>query len=1068
MLSSAPLPDQPTADTCIHSGRFDRISVAAFLAVMNCAMFASTNGASLLPEDLRLVPFPKEVRLAAGGLKLDGNLTIKIAGTAPARQAAAALQQEIARSTKREPDVTTTAAPAVQPAMLWLGTKAAPNDEAERAVGPLPEQREGYVLVVTDAFAVVAARQPAGLACGVRTLGQLVRANLREGRIPAMSVRDWPSLRWRGFQDDITRGPSSTLEQLEREVSLGAEFKLNLFTYYMEHQFAYKKYPFIGPKDGSLLPEDLKALVDYARPLQVEILGSQQSLGHFGAILQHEEFKALRETPGILTPAREESYQLLDDLYSEVVPLLPFAFFNVCCDEADDVGTGQSKPLADQIGRGGVYVRHLRRLHDLLRDKYGKRMMMWGDVILNHPENVNDLPKDTVMLVWDYAGAPSFDNKITPFVKAGHEYFVCPSVANFGCILPRFPMANANIQNLVRDGARQGALGMINTAWDDDAQTLNAVNWHGYAWGAECAWNASATSLTNFNRRVGAVLFGEAGDHFGRATELLAECFALASLDHMSDGRFWQLDLDEVRTSAPTLRSHMERVLGFVRPAIEQLETCRKQATVNVDLLDAFIFEARRMELIGQRVLDAQAAAAAYRKACEATGSDAEAQLANAEALMRKCRDAHRLLGEGFRELWVRENRPYMLNAIMSLYAKAAAAYDSRLERLASARACLRVGKPLLSPAEVGLAPLELGLRSTHPEQVVAMPLDPATTWLDTSATHRVGLVIHTGSAERVDLPVEVDIVLPPDLASRPVRGFARTGMTGIKEIPAQLDPGTEPGHGRLVLALNGLLPKQTEVPVWVYLGLRQTPAPLPQAASATAGPDGTWLIENDKVRLQLAPKGAHVYRWEVKSMANKNLAMSDETRRSGGGFAEVGGRRTRLHKLKRIASGPALVRFECAEASGFTKWLSLFAGCSWMEVTTSVPLDYYGEYDQPQTFLPEGSAPGRFLFSNRQSGQVGRTAEGKSGKTWGSGASWVAKYLPDTLALGLIVPEEKTSLTVDAGEVGIEGAGIGLTHLATYGGALDGPPAVLMTRLQQSLDFRNQPKVVVHALQSR
>ena len=270
------------------------------------------------------------------------------------------------------------------------------------------------------------------------------------------------------------------------------------------------------------------------------------------------------------------------------------------------------------------------------------------------------------------------------------------------------------------------------------------------------------------------------------------------------------------------------------------------------------------------------------------------------------------------------------------------------------------------------------------------------------------------------------------------------------------------------MLVLNGLLPKQSKVLVWVYLGLPQAPAPMPQAVSAIAGAEGAWFIENDKVRLKLAPKGAHVYRWEVKALANRNLALSDESRRTGAGFAEVGGRRTRLHKLKRVASGPALVRFECAEASGFTKWLSLFAGCSWMEITMSVPVDYYGEYDQRENFLPEGATSGRFLFSNGQSGQVGKTAEGKSGKTWGNGASWVAKYLPETLMLGLVTPEEKTMLAVDAGEVGIEGADVGLTHLATYGGALDGPPAVLMTRLQQSLDFRNQPKVIVYALQPR
>ena len=86
---------------------------------------------------------------------------------------------------------------------------------------------------------------------------------------------------------------------------------------------------------------------------------------------------------------------MLDDLYSEVCPLLPFSMFNVCCDETWGLGNGPSKALADQIGVGGVYVRHIRRVHDLLQSKYGKRMMMWGDIILQHPDQL-----DQIGLVW--------------------------------------------------------------------------------------------------------------------------------------------------------------------------------------------------------------------------------------------------------------------------------------------------------------------------------------------------------------------------------------------------------------------------------------------------------------------------------------------------------------------------------------------------------------------------------------------------------------------------------------------------------------------------------------------
>ena len=93
---------------------------------------------------------------------------------------------------------------------------------------------------------------------------------------------------------------------------------------------------------------------------------------------------------------------------------------------------------------------------------------------------------------------------------------------NWSRILPDFGVATTNIRNFVRDGVKHGALGMLNTDWEDDGEAINAVKWHGDAWAAECAWNASATTPEEFNRRVGAVLFGEKGDHFGQAIELLA------------------------------------------------------------------------------------------------------------------------------------------------------------------------------------------------------------------------------------------------------------------------------------------------------------------------------------------------------------------------------------------------------------------------------------------------------------------------------------------------------------------------------------------------------------------
>ena len=548
---------------------------------------------------------------------------------------------------------------------------------------------------------VCAANDAAGLFYGLQTLCQMIRANRQGDTLPCLKIRDWPSLRWRGFQDDLTRGPNSTLETLRFEASLGASFKLNLMTYYMEYQFDFKKHPGIGPTNGSLTAKDLAALVGYAKPLQLHILGNQQSFGHFGAILRHPEYAGLGETPEVLSPVRKETYQLLDDFYSEVCPALPFPWFNVCCDETDGLGTGPSKELVAQIGVGGVYVRHIRRIHDLLRDKYQKRMMMWGDIILQHPGNLQEIPKDTIMLTWGYDARANFEEQIIPFAKSGYEFFVCPGVSDWSRILPDFGVALTNIQNFVRDGAQHGALGMINTDWEDDGEALKAVKWHADAWAAECAWNASRTAPEDFSRRVGAVLFGEAGDHFGRAIEALAQTHRLPAMKGMFNARFWENDFVP-KASPAAISITTSNLLTLVRPALAHLEACRREARCNQQVLQVFQFGARRMELIGQRMLDGLAAAQLYEQAAVVSGS--QEKLGAVETLIRKNRDAHELIGRQFAALWLAESKPYALDWTLKRYTNTVVGYDTLLGKLAVARADATAGKPLPAPDKLGLA----------------------------------------------------------------------------------------------------------------------------------------------------------------------------------------------------------------------------------------------------------------------------------------------------------------------------------------------------------------------------
>ena len=774
----------------------------------------------------------------------------------------------------------------------------------------------------------------------------------------------------------------------------------------------------------------------------------------------------MRETPDVLTPVHEETYRFLDDLYSEVCPLLPFPWFNVCCDETDGLGTGPSRELAATIGVGGVYVRHIRRIHDLLREKHNKRIMMWGDIILQHPGNLAEIPRDTIMLSWGYDARASFESQILPFSKSGYEFFVCPGVSDWNRILPDFGVAVTNIQNFVRDGIKHGAIGMINTDWEDDAEALKAVKWHADAWAAECAWNASATPIEAFNRRVGAVLFGERGDEFGQAVALLAQTHRLPGMKDMFNTRFWEKDF--VANAGPSaIQATSSNLLAIVRPALGHLETCLRQAKCNQHVLEVFLFGARRMEFIGQRMLDGLEAAQLYEQARQATPE--VSKLAQAERLIRKNLDAYERIGQQFAALWLSENKPYALDWTLGRYTNAVNDCDVLLRKVEAARLAAAADQPLPPADELGLAAPKPLFRRVRPAESAPAALAPELPWAEPSATHRLGLLVRACAVDRFDLPLEIELALPVDLAAKPVRAFLISTNEAPREILAQFDRLDSRGKTRLIVMLPGPLTHGTEAPVHVYFGLTQAPPPLPTAVSTTDGTNGMRWIENDRVRLLLGPEGAHVYRWEVKTAGNRDLTMPGES--GWAGFSDLHPHRGSSYQLSCQAHGPAMVEYECNDPWGHTKILRLYGGASWIEVLLNEPASVYWDFDNPKNFAKDGPTPGQWLFSDGQSGPVGREADGVPAQVKAPNTYWGLKHNPDRLALGLVTPETATLHVVapgaGAGGVGIESSAPAL-HFVTFAGVLNAPPAETMNRLQTTLDLKRPAGIRLHSVQAR
>ncbi len=349
-------------------------------------------------------------------------------------------------------------------------------------------EAEGYVLNISTKNIQLFALTDAGIFYGIQTLRQLLQSYHPERSIPCMSIYDKPDFTIRAWQEDISRGPIPTMKMLKQEIKTMASFKLNYFTLYTEHVFKLNSHPDIAPEEG-ITKEQISELSRFAEDYQVTLIGNYQSFGHMEKSLNKPAYRHLLESGHIISPALDESYAFLSDVYKEVVPAYSGEFFNINCDETFGLGEETSKAMVDSLGLAGVYALHINKLNGLLK-KYDKKILMWGDIAAAYPDIVPALPSDITVIVWAYHPAESFDYAIRPIVDEGLDFWVAPGVNCWSNVYPDVKSAEINIYNLIRDGYKLNATGVLNTSWDDDGLNFFNDTWHGFAWGAENSWNA--------------------------------------------------------------------------------------------------------------------------------------------------------------------------------------------------------------------------------------------------------------------------------------------------------------------------------------------------------------------------------------------------------------------------------------------------------------------------------------------------------------------------------------------------------------------------------------------------
>ncbi|MCC7052402.1 MAG: beta-N-acetylhexosaminidase [Gemmatimonadaceae bacterium] len=661
---------------------------------------------------LRLIPLPREF-VRGVQVPLASGLSITYAPNPEDAFTARDLVEAMAERRVRADTVAGAARYRVE--LLRLGTARATQVLRDHKMTfDTAMTAEGYLLLADSSGAHVIGATPRGVFYGAQTLKQLVSGTGPAAVLQAATIRDWPAMRYRGFHDDLSRGPVPTLAWQKAQIRRFAAVKMNVYSPYYEHSLAYSANPLIAPPRGAMSRADVRELIAYAAKYHIDVIPEQEAFGHLHHVLKYELYADLAETPHghVLAPGKPGSMALIKSWFAEIDSLFPSRFVHIGADETVELGRGQTRDRVQAEGLGRVYLQFLKDINTALRPN-GKRLMFWADIAMESPQLVGILPKEMIAVCWDYWSFNGFERCLKPFADAGMETWVAPGVNNWNVVYPNNATALRNIQAFVRDGQKFGATGMLNTNWDDDGDALFEQVWYGVLFGAAAAWQPGEASIPEFERAYGRVFHGDTTGRIDLAQRKLTAAHAALIQTNQGDGRndlYWldpwsaegQVMAQKIRPGLRQLRIQAESALVLIAEAKALQPDLREQAA-----LEAMEVGARRLDFIGMKFQFADEIAQMYARASTPVNANTRNELMDIVSPLNgrigDLKEGYVLGREVYEHAWANENRPTYLGNLTNRYDNAAQLWIQRADAIRNAMSQFRRTKTLPSMEQLGI-----------------------------------------------------------------------------------------------------------------------------------------------------------------------------------------------------------------------------------------------------------------------------------------------------------------------------------------------------------------------------
>ena len=254
---------------------------------------------------------------------------------------------------------------------------------------------------------------------------------------------------------------------------------MNHFELYVEgFSFEYQSFRKYLEDESYITIAEYQEIEKYAYDRFIDFVPNQNGFGHMGEWLKQAEFKDLAEAPeGIflwgthrapttLNPLDPRSLELIKTMYNDMLPYSKSKYFNMNFDEPFELGRGKSSEEVKAKGLANVYIDYVLKAYDEVK-KHHKQALIWGDVLIRHPEALERLPKDLIFIDWGYDATYPYDQNLKKLSEANIPFLAAPGTSSWCSFLGRTYDALTTIDNACLYIKQYGGKGILLTDWGD-------------------------------------------------------------------------------------------------------------------------------------------------------------------------------------------------------------------------------------------------------------------------------------------------------------------------------------------------------------------------------------------------------------------------------------------------------------------------------------------------------------------------------------------------------------------------------------------------------------------------